>query len=248
MRVANPAHGVVVTETYHEESKRLIDALLDQDGRGRCVVTTTVAREVERVARRAATRVAHTAFGIPYGKKAGSRFSEMVNAINNCVDHSHLLVSSMTRYDPHPSAVERHLAEVEEMAEEIKRRYGAMSAEPATRPHRAAHGTAAGAAMSGAGQAAAEPGRIDAAQYERFLAREPAGNTMDKRILAETASIGDIVGGPESMCIASNDMGIFAPLVLRGGRVSRPIADMIRDRFAITCGSPRDIWALCTGP
>ena len=72
---------------------------------------------------------------------------------------------------------------------------------------------------------------------------------MDKRILAEAASIRDIVGGgSESVCIASNDMGIFAPLALRDGRVSRPIVDMIRDRFAITCGSPRDIGALCAGP
>ena len=200
------------------------------------------------MARRAATRVVNAAFGIPYGKKHGGGFPETDTAINYCAAQSHLLVSSMTRYDPHPSAVEQHLAEVDEMVEEIKRRYGAMPAGPTTRLRRDAHGVAAGAAVSGAGRAAAEPGRIDAAQYERFLAREPAGNTMDKRILAEVASIGDIVGGPESMCIASNDMGIFAPLVLRGGRVSRPIVDMIRDRFAITCGSPRDIWALCTGP
>ena len=154
----------------------------------------------------------------------------------------------MTRYDPPPPVVEQHLAEVDKMVEEIRRRHGDMAAGPTAKFPCDAHGMAADAAMPGAGRAAAGPGRIDAAQYERFLARGPAGNTMDKRILAEAASIGDTVGGSERMCIASNDMGIFAPLVLRDGQVSRPIVDMIHDRFEITCGSPRDIWALCAGP
>ena len=121
--------------------------------------------------------------------------------------------------------VEAHLAEVDKMAGEIRRRYGDMAAE---------------SLQSGA------------AQYERFLQREPAKNTMDKRILAEAASTRDIFcaghDGPEELCIASNDMGIFAPFTLRDGRMSRPIVDMIRDRLAIPCGSPRDIWALCAGP
>ena len=248
VRVTSAALRVAVTETNHEESKRLLDALLNRNGRGRCVVSTTVAREVDRVARRAATRVVNVAFGTQYGRKQRGGFLDADDTINDCVDKSHRLVSSMTRYDPPPSVVEQHLAEVDEMVEEIGRRYGDMAAGPAARIPRDARGMAADAAMPGGGRAAAEPGRIDAAQYKRFLGREPAGNTLDKRILAEAVSIRDTVGGSERMCIASNDMGIFAPLVLRGGQVSRPIVDMIRDRFAITCGSPRDIGALCAGP
>ena len=93
----------------------------------------------------------------------------------------------------------------------------------------------------------AGPGQNDMAQYEGFLMREPLGNRMDKRILAEAAAIRDNVhGGSERFCIASNDMGIFAPLGLPGGRVSRPIVDMIYGRFGITSGLPHEIRALCT--
>ncbi len=57
----------------------------------------------------------------------------------------------------------------------------------------------------------------------------------------------DILGGSEPLCIASYDEGFFAPMRLRGGGVSRPVVDMIQERFGITCGSPRDVWALCSG-
>ena len=187
-------------------------------------------------------------FGASYGKKR-VELSEIDKAVEKCVDQSHLFVSSMTRYDPHPSMVKAHLAGVEDMVEEIKRRHAEMTTTAATRSQRTGPGKPAPAAGHWTGPDAAEPGRHLVAQYERFLKREPAGNTMDKRILAETASIRDIVGGgPERFCIASNDMGIFAPLLLRGGRTSSPIVDMIRDRFAITCGFPRDIREMCAGP
>ena len=57
----------------------------------------------------------------------------------------------------------------------------------------------------------------------------------------------DILGGSEPLRIASYDEGFFAPVRLRGGGVSRPVVDMIQGRFGITCGSPRDVWALCSG-
>ena len=60
-------------------------------------------------------------------------------------------------------------------------------------------------------------------------------------------SMRDILGGSEPLCIASYDEGFFAPMRLRGGGVSRPVVDMIQERFGITCGSPRDVWALCSG-
>ena len=70
---------------------------------------------------------------------------------------------------------------------------------------------------------------------------------MDKKILAEAAAIRDVIKDrSERLCIASNDTGIFAPLRLRGGQESRPIVDMIRDRFGIECGLPRTIRTLCT--
>ena len=62
----------------------------------------------------------------------------------------------------------------------------------------------------------------------------------------------DILGGSEPLRIASYDEGFFAPMRLRGGGgggggVSRLVVDMIQERFGITCGSPRDVWALCSG-
>ena len=58
----------------------------------------------------------------------------------------------------------------------------------------------------------------------------------------------DILGGSEPLRIASYDEGFFAPMRLRGGGgVSRPVVDTIQERFGITCGSPRDVWALCSG-
>ena len=225
VHVTSVASDIVVTEPHHEESGLLLDALLNRKHRVRCVVLPTVAVEVARVTRRAASRAVLNAFREQCGKKGWYGTAEMDRMITTCVDRSILLVSSMTRCDPPPHMVEVHLADVDKMAGEIRRRYGDMAAESL---------------------------QSDAAQFERFLQREPAKNSMDERILAEAASARDIFcagrDGPEELCIASNDMGIFAPLTLRDGRVSRPIIDMIRDRFAITCGLPRDIRALCTGP
>ena len=248
IRAASAALGIVVTEPHCEESRRLLGALLDQNGRGRCAVSPTVAYEVGRAVWRAAARAARTAFRIPHGKINMSEFPEVARVIDNCVNRPHVPVSSMTRYDPPLPMVEAYLAEVDKMTGEIRRRYGDMAAGTTACFPRGAHGEPVDAATPGVGRDTAESWQSGAAQYKRFLRREPAGNTMDKRILAEAASIRDMIcggrAGPEVLCIASNDMGIFAPLVLRAGRVSRPIVDMIRDRFAITRGFPRDIGML----
>lgn len=144
--------------------------------------------------------------------------------------------------------VEAELVEVDKMTRDIEKSYWDIASRPAVFPPRSVPGGLAGGAGFGAERAAMEPVRDDLAQYKRFLKREPHGNTMDKRILAEAAAMRDAnKGGPERLCIASNDMGFFAPLRLRGGRESGPIVDMIRGRFGIECGRPSAIRALCTG-
>ena len=40
--------------------------------------------------------------------------------------------------------------------------------------------------------------------------------------------------------------GDFCPAQAHDGRESRPVVDMISDRFAITCGTPRTVRILCT--
>ena len=154
----------------------------------------------------------------------------------------------MTRYDPHPALIEAKLVEVGKMVDDVMKRYHNMTAKSIGFSACGAPGNPVYVADSGAVQAAAKTAQNDLAQYERFLKREPSKNTMDKRILAEAAVIrDDIHGSRERLCIASNDTGIFAPLRLRGGYESAPIVGMIRDRFAIECGRPSTIRALCTG-
>ncbi len=167
--------------------------------------------------------------------------------IAKCVGQASRYVLSMTPYDLPPSLVEAHLAEVDKIVEEIGKRRAELLAELASRQAAGAQAGPAGAERLGAGRTLAWPGQDDLAQYERLLKREPLGNTKDKRILAEAAAIRDIVpDGSGRFCIASNDMGIFAPVGLPGGRESRPIVDMIHDRFGITSGLPRTIRTLCT--
>ena len=238
--------STVVYEPHHEESKRLLDALLDADGGCRCVVSPTVAGEVRRVARRAATQAVHKNTAIQQAKKTEATFTEMGRIIDKCVGQSFRFVSSMTPYDPPPSLVEAHHAEVDKMVGEIGKRHAELLAELAARQAAGAQAGPLGAERLGSGRALVWPGQDDLAQYERFLMREPLGNTKDKRILAEAISIRDIVPDVSGrFCIASNDRGIFAPLGLPGGRESRPIVDMIHDRFGITSGLPRTIRALC---
>ena len=232
-------------EPHHEESRRLLDALLGADSGCRCVISPTVASEVHRVARRAATRAIRKAVG-PHAIKSEAGFAEMYQMRDACVKQASRFVSSMTLYDPPPSLVEAYHGEVDKMVGEIGNRYAGILAELAARQAAGAQAGPAGAGHLGAGRAWVWPGQYDLAQYERFLMREPLGNTMDKRILAEAAAIRNMVdGGSERFCIASNDMGIFAPVGLPGGRESRPIVDMIHDRFGITSGLPRTIRTLC---
>ena len=239
--------NTVVYEPHHEESKLLLDALLDADSGCRCVVSPTVAGEVHRVARRAATQAVRKNTDIQRAKKTGVEFTEMRRMIAKCVGQASRYVSSMTPYDPPLSLVEANHAEVDKMVEEIRTAYTGMLAEQAARQAADMQVGPAGAARPGADRSLAWPEQDDLAQHERFLKREPLGNMGDKRILAEAITIRDYVSdGSGRFCIASNDMGIFAPLVLRGGRESRPIVDMIQDRFGITSGLPSVIRTLCT--
>ena len=239
--------NTVVVEPHHEESKILLDALLDANSGCRCVVSPTVAGEVQRVARRAATQAVRKNTDIQRAKTTEAKFSEMDSIITKCVNQSSRFPSSMTPYDLPPSLVEARHAEVDKMVEAIETAYTGMLAERAARQAAGTQAGPAGAARPGADRSLARPEQDDLAQYERFLRREPLGNTGDKRILAEAIAIRDDVSdGSERFCIASNDMGIFAPLVLRGGRESRPIVDMIQDRFGITSGLPSVIRTLCT--
>lgn len=239
---------IVVSEPHHDESRLLLDAFLDPGSDGWCVASPTVIGEVYRVTRRAATQATHRAFTKQCVKKGGVWVSEMGRIVEHCVNESFRLVSSMAKYDLHPFSVEAKLVEVDKMTEDIKKRYRDTALETAFGSPNGVPGSPGGSVGSGAEQAAAGFGQDDASQYERFLRREPTGNTMDKRILAEAVAIRDgISGKAERLCIASNDMGIFAPLRLRGGRESGPIVDMIRDRFGIECGLPRTIRTLCTG-
>ena len=238
--------NTVVCEPHHKESKRLLDALLDADSGCQCVVSPTVAGEVQRVARRAAIRAIRKAVG-SHAIKGKAEFVETLLMRDTCVNQAHRLVSSMTRYNPPLSLIEANLAEVDKMVEEIGKGHAELLAEQAARQAAGAQAWPAGAARLGASRDLAWPGQDDLAQYERLLRREPLGNTGDKRILAEAAAIRNMVGGrSERFCIASNDMGFFAPLGLPGGRVSRPIVDMIHDRFGITSGLPSVIRTLCT--
>ena len=244
---ASEVLDTVVTEPHHEESRRLLDALLDAGNCCRCVVSPTVAGEVRRVARRAAARAVGRAIGVRHAKKSNVEFAEMRRVADQCVEQSSRFISLMTLYNPHPSLVEVRLAEVEKMVEEIKKRHVEILSGGTDNRVTGASNVSIGAGCSGAVRDMAGRDQNDLAQYERFLKREPAGNTMDKKILAEAAAIRDIVHDEsERFCIASNDMGIFAPLGLRDGRVSRPIVDMISDRFAIMCGLPRAVRMLCT--
>ena len=236
-----------VVEPHRKESRLLLDALLDADSGCRCVVTPTVASEVQRVARRAATHAVRKNMDMQRAKTAEAKFTGTGRAIDKCVEQSFRYVSSMTRYDPPPSLVESNLAEVDKMVEEIGKRRVEILAERAARQAAGTQAGPAGAARLGAGRALAWPEQDDLAQYERFLRREPLGNMGDKRILAEAITISDDVpDGSGRFCIASNDMGIFAPVGLPGGRESRPIVDMIQDRFGITSGLPSVIRTLCT--
>ena len=245
IRVISNTLGTVV-EPHHKESKRLLDALLDADSGCRCVVSPTVAGEVRRVARRAATQAVHKNTAIQQAKKTGVEFTEMRRMIVKCVGQASRFLSSMTPYDPPPSLVEAYHGEVDKMVGEIGTTYTGMLAERAARQAAGMQTGPAGAARLGADWALDWP-EDDLAQYKRFLRREPLGNTKDKRILAEAAAIRNMVGGRSGrFCIASNDMGIFAPVGLPGGRESRPIVDMIHDRFGITSGLPRTIRTLCT--
>ena len=90
----------IVAEPHHEESKRLLDALLDARNCCRCVVSPTVAGEVRRVARRAATQAVHKAIGAQRAKKI-AEFDEIDRIIVKCVDQSSRFVSSMDLHDPH---------------------------------------------------------------------------------------------------------------------------------------------------
>ena len=234
-----------VVEPHHKESRRLLDALSDADSGCRCVVSPTVASEVHRVVRRAATRAIDKVVGV-HAIKSKAEFAETIRMRDACVEQSSRFLSSMTLYDLPPSLVEANLAEVDKMVEEIGKRRAELLVELASRQAAGAQAGPAGAGRLGAGRALVWPGQYDLAQYERFFVREPLGNTMDKRILAEAITIRDIIpGGSGRFCIASNDRGIFAPLGLRGGRESRPIVDMIHDRFGITSGLPSAICALC---
>ena len=211
--------NTVVVEPHHEESKLLLDALLDADSGCRCVVTPTVASEVQRVARRAATHAVRKNMDMQRAKTAEAKFSEMDSIITKCVNQSSRFLSSMTPYDPPPSLVEARHAEVDKMVEGIETAYTGMLAEQAARQAAGTQIGPAGAARLGADRVLAWPEQDDLAQYERFLRREPLGNTGDKRILAEAATIRNMVDGRSGrFCIASNDTGIFAPLGLRGGR------------------------------
>ena len=137
----------VVAEPHHEESRRLLDALLDASGCCRCVVSPTVAGEVQRVARRAATRAVHKAIGVQRVKNSKAKFDEIDRIIVKCVDQSSRFVSSMDLHDPHHSLVEAYLVEVDKMAVAIKRRHGEMLAEQASRQAACASGKSGGACI-----------------------------------------------------------------------------------------------------
>ena len=176
--------GTVVAEPHHEESRRLLDAPLDAGNCCRCVVSPTVAGEVRRPARRAATHAVHKAIGVQRVKKSKTEFEEIDRIIVRCVDQSSRFVSPMDLHDPHRSLVEAHLAEVDKMAAEIKKGHAKILAEQAARRGAGVSSRSDGAVCSGGGRAVAWPELSNLAQYERFLKREPMGNAMDKRILA----------------------------------------------------------------
>lgn len=161
----------VAVEPHHEESRRLLDAALDANSCCQCVVSPTVAGEVRQVTRRAATRAVRRAIGAHRAKKSNAGFAEMRRMVAKCIEQSFRFVSSMTMYDPRPSLVEVHLAEVDKMLETIKKRHAEMLAEQIARQAADPPVRSGSGACSGAGSVVEGPGHTDMAQYERFLER-----------------------------------------------------------------------------
>ena len=212
----------------------MLNAFLGRRG-CRCVLSPTVAEEARRVIDRVLMRIARSLTGAHREAGFACMPVEIKDMIYECTDRGNQLLSRMTQVGLDPSQVSSYRARADSMGEDIMVMYRAASAVRAAAAARSGVESRPGAA---AGRGA------DLAQLARFAAREPGKNEADKRILAEAAAIRDILGVSGSLCIPSYDEGFFAPMRLHGGGVSRPVVDMIRKRFGITCGSPRDIWSL----
>lgn len=208
-------------------------------------MSPTVAEEVRRVVKRAAVHIVNNS---AVARRVGytTRSTEVKDMIYGCANRARQFVTQMTLVYPDTSQVAPYRVKANKMGEDIMAAYKAASAARATDTTLGARERRSSAAGADSGVAGSTDQEANMPQLCKFAAREPGRNEADKKILAEAAAIRDILGGSESLCIASYDEGFFAPERLHGGGVSRPIVDMIQERFAITCGSPRDVWALCS--